>query len=111
MMIRQGLVRRQFGELNTTIAVLATNARLSREQAQKIAQMGHNALARGIRPVHTLFDGDVVFALAHPTVSADVHTVGVLAEAALADAIINAIKSAQGLGGLPSYQDLHDGAK
>ena len=111
MMIRQGSVRRQFGELNTTIGVVATNARLSREQAQKIAQMGHNALARGIRPVHTLFDGDVVFALAHPTVSADVHTVGVLAEAALAEAIVNAVKSARGLEGLPSYQDLHDDAK
>ena len=110
-MIRQGMIKRQFGELNTTIGVVATNARLSRNQTQKIAQMGHNALARTIRPVHTLFDGDVVFALAHPTVSADVHTVGVLAEAVLADAIVNAVKSAQGLAGLPSYQDLHDDAK
>ncbi len=106
-MIRQGSVRRQFAELNTTIGVVATNAKLSREQAQKVAQMGHNALARCIRPVHTLFDGDVVFALAHPAVSADLHTVGVLSEAALEQAIMQAVKSAQGLGGLPSYQDLH----
>lgn len=106
-MIRQGIIKRQFGELNTTIGVVATNARLSREQAQKIAQMGHNALARCIRPVHTLFDGDVVFTLANPTVSADVHTVGVLAEAALEEAILSAIKSAHGLAKLPSYQDLH----
>jgi L-aminopeptidase/D-esterase-like protein len=104
-MIRQGSVRRQFGDLNTTIGVVATNAKLIREQAQKVAQMGHNALARCIRPVHTLFDGDLVFALAHPAVSADLHTVGVLAEAALEEAIVSAIKSAQGLGGLPSYQD------
>ena len=68
-MLRQGFVRQQFGDLNTTIGVVATNARLTREQAQKIAQMGHNALARCIRPVHTLFDGDVVFALAHPEVA------------------------------------------
>ncbi len=106
-MLRQGLVRRQFGDLNTTIGVVATNARLSREQAQKVAQMGHDALARCIRPVHTLFDGDVVFTLAHPAVSADLHTVGVLAEAALEQAIIQAVKSAQSLGGLPSYRDLH----
>ena len=106
-LIRQGFVRRQFGELNTTIGVVATNARLNREQTQKIAQMGHNALARCIRPVHTLFDGDVVFALAHPEVEADLHNVGVLAEAALAEAILNAVKSAQGLAGLPSYKDLH----
>jgi L-aminopeptidase/D-esterase-like protein len=106
-MIREGLVRRQFGDLNTTIGVVATNARLSREQAQKVAQMGHNALARCIRPVHTLFDGDVVFALAHPEVAADLHTVGVLGEAALEQAIMQAVTRAQDLGGLPSYQDLH----
>ena len=103
--IRQGMIKRQFGELNTTIGVVATNARLSRNQTQKIAQMGHDALARCIRPVHTLFDGDVVFALAHPAVSADLHTVAVLAEAAL-EAIVSAVKSAHGLAGLPSYQDL-----
>jgi L-aminopeptidase/D-esterase-like protein len=105
--IRQGFVRRQFGELNTTIGVVATNARLNREQAQKIAQMGHNALARCIRPVHTLFDGDVVFVLAQPQVEADLHNVGALAEAALEEAIVRAVKSANGLGVLPSYQDLH----
>ena len=62
-LVRQGLVRRQFGESNTTIGVVATNARLNREQAKKIAQLGHDALARCIRPVHTLFDGDTIFAL------------------------------------------------
>jgi L-aminopeptidase/D-esterase-like protein len=110
-MICLGQVKQKFGELNTTIGVVATNARLSREQAQKIAQMGHNALARCIRPVHTLFDGDVVFSLAHPQVEADLHTVGVLGEAALEQAIVRAIQSAHGLGGLPSYQDLHDGPR
>jgi L-aminopeptidase/D-esterase-like protein len=108
-MIRKGFVRRQFGEPNTTIGVVATNAKLSREQAQKVAQMGHNALARCIRPVHTLFDGDVVFVLAHPEVPVDLHIVGVLAEAALEGAIISAVKSAHGLGVLPSYHDLHSG--
>ena len=56
--------------------------------------MGHNALARCIRPVHTLFDGDTVFVLAHPEVDADLHVVGVLAEAALEQAILGAVKSA-----------------
>ena len=108
-MIRQGLVRRRFGEFNTTIGVVATNAILTREQAQKVAQMGHNALARCIRPVHTLFDGDVVFVLAHPQVNADLHVVGALVEAALEQAIMVAVKSAQGLGVLPAYQDMHPG--
>ena len=106
-LLRQGIIRRRFGEpSNTTIGVVATNARLTREEAQKIAQMGHNALARCIRPVHTLFDGDMVFVLAHPQVTADLHIVGVLAEAALQQAILSAVMSAHNLGVLPSYQDL-----
>jgi L-aminopeptidase/D-esterase-like protein len=108
-LLRQGFVRRRFGETNTTIGVVATNAILTREQAQKIAQMGHNALARCIRPVHTLFDGDVVFVLAQPQVDADLHILGVLAETALERAIIGAVKSARGLGVLPAYPDLRPG--
>jgi L-aminopeptidase/D-esterase-like protein len=102
----QGVTRPGFAGPNTTIGVVATNARLTREEAQKIAQMGHNALARAIRPVHTLFDGDTIFVLAHPQVAADLHITGLLAEAALQQAIVSAVKSAHGLGVLPSYQDL-----
>lgn len=105
-LIRQGVVRGRFGEPNTTIGVIATNARLTREQAHKVAQMGHNGLARVITPVHTLFDGDIVFVLSQPQVEADIHVVGLLGEAALAEAIDRAIKSAHGLGVLPAYQDL-----
>jgi L-aminopeptidase/D-esterase-like protein len=109
-LVQQGVVRRRFGEpSNTTIGVVASNARLTREEAQKIAQMGHNALARCIRPVHTLFDGDAVFVLAHPEVAADLHVLGVLAEEALEQAIVSAVKNAHGLGVLPSYQDLQEG--
>jgi L-aminopeptidase/D-esterase-like protein len=105
-LIRQGVVRKQFAEPNTTIGVIATNARLTREEAQKIAQIGHNALARTIRPVHTLFDGDIVFVLARPEVETDMHLLGLLGEKALEEAIISAVKNAHGLGVLPSYQDL-----
>ncbi|MHB8068307.1 MAG: P1 family peptidase [Desulfobaccales bacterium] len=106
-LMRQGVSRRQFGEpTNTTIGVVATNARLTREEAQKIAQMSHNGLARCIRPVHTLFDGDAVFVLAQPQVTVDLHLVGLLAETAIQQAIINAVKSPHGLGVLPSYEDL-----
>ncbi len=104
--IRRGNVKQNFGEPNTTLGVIATNARLTREQAQKIAQMGHNGLARSITPVHTLFDGDAVFVLAHPEVAADLHVVGLLGEEALRLAIDRAIKQAHGLGVLPAYQDL-----
>lgn len=107
-LLRQGVVRRRFGEpSNTTIGVVTTNARITREEAQKVAQMGHNGLARCIRPVHTLFDGDVVFVLAKPEVTTDLHILGLLAETALQQAILNAIKAAHGLGVLPSYQDIY----
>ena len=105
-LIRQGIVRQRFGESNTTIGVVATNARLTREQAQKIAQMGQNGLARTIRPVHTLFDGDLVFVLAHPEVAVDLHIVGLLAQTALETAILTAVREADGLGVLPSCRDL-----
>lgn len=104
--IRRGIVRRQFGEPNTTLGVVATTACLTREQAQKVAQMGHNGLARAITPIHTLFDGDVVFVLAQPQVQADIHVVGLLAEEALRLAVDRAIKKAHGLGVLPAYEDL-----
>ncbi len=104
-LIQQGMIRQRFGDPNTTIGVVATNARLTREEAQKIAQMGHNGLARTIRPVHTLFDGDVVFVLANPEIKADLHVLGLLGEEALSQAILSAVKSAHGLGVLPSWQD------
>ena len=47
---------------NTTLGVVATNARLTRPQATKVAQMAHDGLARAIEPIHTSVDGDVVFA-------------------------------------------------
>jgi L-aminopeptidase/D-esterase-like protein len=105
-LIRRGVVRQRFAEPNTTIGVVVTNARLTREQAQKVAQMGQNGLARTIQPVHTLFDGDIVFVLAHPEVDVDLHVLGMLAQSALETAILTAVRQAEGLGVLPSYQDL-----
>jgi L-aminopeptidase/D-esterase-like protein len=107
-LIRQGVVRQRFGEPNTTIGVVVTNAKLTREQAQKIAQMGQNGLARTIRPVHTLFDGDAVFVVAHPEVDTDLHVLGLLAQTALETAILEAVRQADGLGLLPSYRDLRE---
>jgi L-aminopeptidase/D-esterase-like protein len=110
-LLGQGVVRQRFGEPNTTLGVVATNAALTREEAQKIAQMGQNALARCIRPVHTRFDGDAIFVLAQPQITADLHVLGLLAETTLEQAILSAVKSAHGLGVLPSYQDLGGGQK
>ena len=78
--------------VNTTLVVVATDASLDRAQCRKLAELGHDALARGIRPAHTMFDGDVVFTLSTADGdSADAPTFLELAEAA-GDAIGEAIE-------------------
>jgi L-aminopeptidase/D-esterase-like protein len=86
----------------TVIGVVATNARLDKEQVNKVAQMAQDGLARTIRPAHTLFDGDTLFALATGRVRASVTLVGAYAAEAVAQAIIAAARSAVAAGGLPA---------
>jgi len=91
---------------NTTLAVIATNAKLSKSQATKVAQMAHDGLARTIRPIHTNFDGDTIFALSCGEEEADVSLIGTLAADALAQAVVSAALSATGLHGLPAAGEL-----
>jgi L-aminopeptidase/D-esterase-like protein len=92
---------------NTTIGVVATNAALTKSQARKVAQMAHDGLARAVSPVHTMWDGDTIFALSYgrPRVSADPNVVGVMAARAVALAVREAALRAEGLGGLPGAAD------
>ena len=88
---------------NTTIGVVATNAILSKEGANKVAQMAHDGLARVIRPVHTMYDGDTVFTLSTGQASltgdraADISAVGEAAASAMEVAIIRGITNARGI--------------
>ena len=96
---------------HTTIAVVATNAYLTKEGTNKVAQMAHDGLARTIRPVHTMFDGDTVFALATGKPpkkggGADPSVVGAIAAEVLAQAVIRAVTQAESLHGLPTCRDL-----
>jgi L-aminopeptidase/D-esterase-like protein len=93
---------------NTTLVIVATNARLSKTQATKVAQMAQDGLARAIWPVHTPADGDTAFALATGTLDADasVLDIGALAADAVADAIVRGARAATGLPGLPAARDL-----
>lgn len=91
---------------NTTIAVIATNAALSKVGATKMAQMAHDGLARVIRPIHMPMDGDTVFALSLGRQSADVGRLGALAAEVLAEAVVNAVMAAESLHGLPCARDL-----
>lgn len=90
---------------NTTLGVVATNARLNKEQANKMAQMAQDGLARAISPAHTMVDGDIVFALSLGKATGktlDVSVLGAVAAQVLAQAIVRAITQAKGLCGIPS---------
>jgi L-aminopeptidase/D-esterase-like protein len=104
--MRRGVVRKGYTAESTTLAVVATNARLTKAQATKMAQMAHQGLVRTIVPVHTTLDGDLVIGLAIGTVEADLNAVGLVAADAVAEAILNAVKKATTLGGLPAWADL-----
>jgi L-aminopeptidase/D-esterase-like protein len=90
---------------NTTLGVILTNARLDKADSRKLAQLGQNTLARVIAPVHTLYDGDIVFALSVGQVEAGLMQVGILAQEMLQEAIIRAVKAADGLGRLPAWRN------
>jgi L-aminopeptidase/D-esterase-like protein len=93
---------------NTTIAVVATNARMSKAEMNRVALMADDALARTINPSHTTGDGDTVFALATGlwTGEADVTQIGALAADVMARAIVRAATEATGLPNLPAARDL-----
>jgi len=95
---------------NTVIGVVATNGRLTKEEANKVAQMAQDGVARAVRPAHTLFDGDTLFALATGDKRADVNLVGAYAAEMSAEAIVRAVQAAEGAGGLPAWRDLHEEA-
>jgi L-aminopeptidase/D-esterase-like protein len=86
---------------NTVIGVVATDAKLTKAQATKVAQMAQDGLARTIKPAHTMFDGDVIFALSTGAKKADVSSIGAFAAEVMAEAIMQAVKLAAPAGGLP----------
>ena len=108
-LLRGGLERgsARAGE-HTTIAVVATNARLGKTDVNRVALMADDGLARAIYPAHTSGDGDTVFALATGRWDgeASLTTIGALAADVLAEAIVRAVAKAESLGGLPSAREL-----
>ena len=97
------------GLANTTLAVVATNSYLTKEAANKVAQMAHDGLAQAIRPVHTMLDGDTVFALAtgqRAGATVDVSAVGAVVASVLAEAVVRAVRQATSLAGVPAPRDV-----
>ena len=96
--------------INTTLAVVATNARLDKAGCARLAIMAQTGLTHAVRPAHTLFDGDVVFALATGARAADTPgdllLLGAVAADVMAEAIRRSALTATALGGLPAARDL-----
>jgi L-aminopeptidase/D-esterase-like protein len=86
---------------NTTLTVVATNARLTKVQAQKLAQFANLGVARAISPVNTTFDGDTTFALSLGEARGNLNALGSAAAEAVVQAILRAVKFAKPLGGVP----------
>jgi L-aminopeptidase/D-esterase-like protein len=88
--------------MNTTLVVVATNATLSKDRAHLVARAGHEGLTRAVRPVHTIWDGDAVFALATGRVEAPQAVLERLAADAVAESVRRAVRLARPLAGVPS---------
>ncbi|MCF0123638.1 MAG: P1 family peptidase [Ruminiclostridium sp.] len=96
---------------NTVIGCVVTNAALNKNQANKLAAVAQNGLARAVRPANATFDGDTVFAMCHGEVPADPDAVGSMAARAVEEAIIRSVKMAESLHGRVALRDLPFGKK
>ena len=92
---------------NTTLGIIVTNAKMTKTQLTKVAGMAHNGYARAIRPVHTMADGDSIYAVSTGGIPGDVNLIGSMAAYVMEKAIAKAVKRAQGAYGLMGYSDLN----
>ncbi len=112
--MKQGVTRKQFGMatafnpsvFNTTLGVIATNANLTKKEVHQVAQIAHSGLAKVISPLHTTFDGDLIFALSMGKKKGDVNTIGLLGEEVLIESVKRAVTKAKGFGTIPAYKDI-----
>jgi len=102
--LKRGVTRHDLQNKNTTLVVVATNARLTKPMANKLAQFGSAGVARAISPVWTMYDGDLVIALSTGDKQADVNTLGVAAAEAVTRSILRAVELAPTLGGVPGLK-------
>jgi L-aminopeptidase/D-esterase-like protein len=117
--MKRGFTRKQLGliqasdsaSFNTTLGVVATNANLTKKEVQQVAQIAHSGLAKTISPLHSTFDGDLIFTLSLGKKKADVNTVGLLGEVTLIESVKRAVTKADGFGVIPAYQDIIIGSE
>jgi L-aminopeptidase/D-esterase-like protein len=103
-LLPEAVSRMGWGE-NTTLGIVATNARLAKSGANKVAQMAHDGFARAIEPVHTTVDGDVAFAASVGEVDAATDVVGAWGARVMQEAILRAVRVARGVPRIPSLSE------
>ena len=91
---------------HTTIGVVATNAKLTKAQAKRVAMVAHDGIARTIVPSHTPADGDTLFCMSTGTIDASLDAVCIFAAETVSRAILKAVRSATSICGIKSYQEL-----
>lgn len=102
--MRSGMVQPAFGGTSTVLVVVATDASLTKDEAQRVAKMASKGMERTISPAFTKFDGDIVFALSAGDKSAEVSAVGAAAAEAVARAIVRGVTQAETLAGVPGLK-------
>jgi len=107
-LMRKGVQRPISAFQNTTIGVIVTNAKLTKQNASAVAKIASNGLTKAISPGNTLYDGDIIFSLASGEIEVDYYTVGLMAEEALINAIIRGITTAKETKGIPSFLSLKE---
>jgi L-aminopeptidase/D-esterase-like protein len=102
----KGELKETVPPFNTVIGVVATDAKLSKVEASKVARIAQVGIARTIDPCHTMYDGDALFALSSGEKEADVNALGAAATEVVAEAIVRAIRKAETLAGVPAAKDI-----
>jgi L-aminopeptidase/D-esterase-like protein len=100
-LVRAGRHAAAFGRANTTLAVVATDARLTKVQCTRLARLAQHGFVRSIAPVHTSFDGDLVIVLSLGAREAPLESLGLAAADAVAQAVVRGVTQARSMGGLP----------
>ena len=103
--LRRGATPRLDAGTNTTLGIVATNAKLSKPQARKLAQLAQHGFVKGLSPAHTLYDGDTVFAVSTGSHTADPIQLGIVAADLMAESLGAAVKAARSVGGVPGLGD------
>lgn len=105
-LFKSGVTRKAEPFENTTLAVVATNVKLSKSELVRVARIGQTGITRVVSPAHTTADGDLVFAISCGDLPADVNLVGIVASELISEAIIRAVRAAKGMGGIPSWKEI-----